>query len=106
MLLIEDGLTLDGTIEAAAPYQALHFRFRPALAEAVYEFIQGRKDTGRQRLAATTAILHKHLVSWDVTDERDAPVPITPEVLKRVPRTHLDQLLDYVTGYTDAAASA
>ena len=104
MLLIEEGLTLDATIPAAAPYQAVHFRFRPALAEDVYEFIQGRKDSGRQRLAATVAVLHKHLVSWDVTDERDAPVAITPEILTRVPRTHLDQMLDFVTGYTDATA--
>lgn len=102
MLLILDGFTLDGKIPARGPYQEVNFRYRPALAEDVYDYTQGKQDTGRQRLTATVALVAKHLASWDVLDDRGTPIPITSEVLRKVPQSHLEAMLNYVTGYTVA----
>jgi hypothetical protein len=105
-LLIQDGFTLDGDIPARGPYPAVAFRYRPALAEDVYEYTQARVDSGKKRLEATVAIVAKHIVSWDVEDGDKKPVPITPATLARVPQPYLDAMLDHVTGYAYVGQAA
>jgi hypothetical protein len=99
-LLIDDGYTFDGLIEARGPWPAVHFRYRPCLPEGVYDFLRGKRDTGKQSMRATMDMLMAHLVAWDITDPRGDLVPIRAEFLARLPHPVLERMLDHVTGYS------
>ncbi len=98
-LLIHDGYTLEDTLPKRGRYPAVVFRYRPALAEAVYEYRRASRDGGKEEARATVKLLKDHLVSWDVTDDKDVTVPITPEALAKVPERVQQWLVNYVTGY-------
>lgn len=105
-IIIRDGFTMAGAIPARGPYPALNFRYRPALPEDVYEFLEAKKNTGKARLAATVALIHKYLISWDVVDDAGEQVVAKPEVLRVVPQWYLEKIIDRVCGYTVEDESA
>lgn len=105
-LLIDDGCTLDGVVPATARTPEVRFRYRPALPEAVYEVQHAMKAGGRQEAAGVVAILAAHVVSWDVEGTDGHTVPVTPEMLKKVPYRAQQAMLDFVCGYRDHEGDA
>lgn len=109
-LQIDDGFTLDGRTKATvtdpvtgrALYDGLPevtYRYRPALPDALAEWrYQMRAATsGYAAVSATALFVAAHLVSWDVTDAKGAPLPITVETVRKVPEPILDQLVEAVS---------
>ena len=103
---INDGFTLDATLDARGPYRAVAFRYRPATAEEMFEYSYTKKETGKQRANAMVALLSKHVVSWDMETDKGDPIPVTADSLKRVPPQQLMQMIDFVTGYAEHEADA
>lgn len=98
-LLIQDGYTLDGVVPKKGRLPEVRYRYRPALAEDVFGYLSAPKDTGKQAMTAAADFLTKHLVSWDVADEKGEALPVTKEALRRVPHLVLRQMVDTVMGY-------
>lgn len=109
-LQIDDGFTLDGRTTAVVSDpvtgRALHnglpevaFRYRPALPDALAEWRYAMRaaTTGRAQVDATAQFVAAHLVSWDVTDAKGAPLPITADAVRKVPEPILDQLVEAVS---------
>jgi hypothetical protein len=101
--IIKDGMTLDGTV-AASPgrYPTVKFRYRPALPEDVFSYMETPTPTGKARLDATLTLLTKQLVSWDVVDDAGGMVPITDAILRRTHHVVLTTMLNAITGYGPA----
>lgn len=100
-ILITDGFTLSATIPESGPFPAIAFSYRPALPEAVDEYLRGPKQ-GTQA-AHRAKFLAKYLTDWDVT-ENDQPLKPTESALARLPHPHADAMTRYVTCYaTDGA---
>lgn len=97
--LIFDGYTWDHVIPARRGWPAVTFRYRPALPEAVYDYLAAPSLTGKQRLDAAVKLLAAHVVSWDLTDAKGESTPVTPENLRRVPYPVIQGFLDAVTSY-------
>ncbi len=97
-LLINDGFTLDAAVEVR-PYPAVKIKYRPALPEAVDEYLQDVAAGAKQRAAAAVKLLADHLVSWGVLDESGNPAAVTAALLKRVPHPVRQKMIDLVTGY-------
>lgn len=110
--LIQDGFTLEFVLPAAGPYEEIRGMYRPALAEAVYDYHKAstKADTGEKQMAANLKLLVgkgktplRHVLSWDIK-EKDAAgvekdVPVTEEHLRRLAQPRIEMLLDYVCGY-------
>ena len=107
----EDGYTFRGTLKAEGK-PPLGFAYRPALPEKVYQYRMAVRaaETGEQHFAAVATLLGAHVLRWDVK-ERGAngqPVPLAfsagalerPEVRRALGTDYLDQMVNYVTGYT------
>lgn len=107
----DDGYTLSGVCrtEGRPP---LKFTYRPALPEAVYAYRQAVRDadSGEQHMAAVVALLGGHVVSWELkrraANGHPEPLPFAPSALQlpavrmALGVTYLDQMVNYVTGYT------
>jgi hypothetical protein len=102
-LLFDDGYTLSHKIKASGPWPEVNARYRPALPEAVFDFLQAKRESGKQSAKLLADFVYKHLVSWDVTDTKDESVTITPDVLRRIPHPILRELGDVVMGYSTEA---
>ena len=108
-LLIHDGYTSDGKVEAAGRWPELNFRYRVALPEAVFEYRRACRAGGKEELAAAVSLLKGQLVSWDATllaDGKEEGAPVSPENIRRLPAPVLDRLVDLVCGYGPAQAAA
>lgn len=99
---IKDGCECEGVVPGRGPYDKIVFRYRPALFEdvCVYQDAGG----GKKRAQATIKLLlgantSPCLRSWDLTDARGEPVPITEATLKLVPPPMLDKMLNIVASY-------
>jgi hypothetical protein len=100
--LIDDGYTFSGQVEPIGPWPAVAFRFRPALADRVQQYLD---DCGRAkgRADAIVALLKDHVVSWDVEDALGKPVAVTDVNLRRIPFHVRERLADAVCGYSGGA---
>jgi hypothetical protein len=101
LIPINDGYTKTGTFpDGRGGYPAVNFTYRPALPEAVYDYLEAPKLTGKDRFRATIAMLKAHLRSWDVfDDDGDAVAPMTDEIFKRTPQRILEYILQKITGW-------
>jgi hypothetical protein len=98
---IDDGYTLDGKIEAVGPWPEVNYRYRHALPAQVYEFLRASKGSAADEVKAVLDLLFKHLKSWDVREKEDGEtVPISLEILRRVPHRHQQRMVDRITGYS------
>lgn len=105
--LILDGYTLNGTIPARGPWPAVTFRYRPALAEEVYEFLRQREQApGKSQMKPVAELLQKHLAGWDVCDSNGAVAPYTAENIRRLPQPILAGLIEHILGYGEAEQEA
>jgi hypothetical protein len=105
--IINDGYTLDGKLPARGPWPEVKFRYRPALAEDVYEHLNAmRQASGRQQAKAAVDLLGKYLMSWDIEDAKGEVAPVTVENLRRLPQPILAGLVDHVLGYGEAQHEA
>lgn len=108
-LAIDDGYTLDGRTKASITdpvtgrvlfdgLPEVQFRYRPALPDALAEWRHQMRTatSGRAQVDATAQFVAAHIVSWDVTDAKGAPLPITPDAVRKVPEPILDQIVDAV----------
>jgi hypothetical protein len=102
-VLIFDGYNLDGKIPARpGHWPEIKFRYRPALAEELWEFHRTEEASGEQRMKATAKFLMDHLISWDITVAGgNETVPITAANLRRVPAQILARFIDHVAGYVE-----
>ena len=104
-LMINDGYTLEAaTVPDCDGYTDLpvvHYRYRPAMPDALAEwrFALNRAATGRAEVDATSKLLATHLVSWDVQAADGSGVPITVDMIRRVPEPILNQLLRRVLSW-------
>jgi hypothetical protein len=105
-LLINDGFTWEDTVPARGRFPSVTFRYRPALPEDVFDYLHAPKPTGKDVLRVAARLLAKHLVSWDVTDDKGDAVPVSEDVLRRVPHPVLVKMVDVVTGYGPDAEAA
>lgn len=99
---IRDGMEMDGVVPGRGPYEAIVFRYRPAIFEDVCVYQDAGQ--GKKRAQATIKLLmgaptSPCLRSWDLTDSRGEPIPITEATLKVVPPPMLDKMLNIVAGY-------
>lgn len=95
-----DGYTMSGSIPAFGSLPEVNFRYRPALPDAVYEFLRANRGTGKDEMRAVVDLLSKHLVSWDVREKEDGEtVPVTADYLRRVPHRCQQRMIDLITGY-------
>lgn len=100
-IFINDGLTLDATIEARPGlHPALRVKYRPALPEKVNGYLKELRLSGKAHTDAGVDLLAEHLVSWDAKDDAGNEVPISPRVLRRIYQPLLERLLDLVTTYS------
>jgi len=95
----QDGYLFDGFIPERGRYPSVSFRYRPALPEAVFDYLEAPKGTGKLRVKAITDLLLPRLHSWDVVDDRDEPTGITRENLERCPYDVLSELVNQVCSY-------
>lgn len=103
----DDGYVLAGKVPGLrGVYPTIRFRYRPCLPEETYSFLRKEKPTGAAMLAATTEVLKRHLVEWNVVDAAGQPVPITEGVLRKVYHPVLESLLNHVFAYAAADADA
>jgi hypothetical protein len=98
---INDGYVATATVPARGPYGSLTLRYRPAMPEDVYEYLS-QPRVGKKALQVNVNLLMKHLVSWDVADNNDdsKTMPVTPENLKRMPPSYIDEMVAIVTSYS------
>ncbi len=98
-LLIDDGYTFSGEIPTDRGKPAVKFRYRPALAAAVYEYYQP-KSSGALQFKATTKLLMDHIVSWDIAGPDGQTVPKTEATLAKLPFATLEGLAAVVVSYS------
>ena len=118
-LRIEDGYTLEGvTEETACPDRitgdplytdlpAVHFRYRPALPEALAEwrYARSRVTSGKAELDANVTLVVGHLVSWDVEGASGDNLPITAETVRKIPDPILDQIVTKIITWAPKAVA-
>lgn len=102
---INDGCTLDATIPARGIWPAVAFRYRPALPDAVSDFLRTPKN-GKQAFDILVAFLRKYVVSWDVVDKNGRAVDIGDkgEGFRTLAHPYIEAITEYVTGYNGDAA--
>lgn len=103
---INDGYTLDFHVPGRGPWSAINGKYRPALAEACYEYQEATKGVvgGKKRMAAALRLIlgagtDPHIRSWDKTDAQGNPVAVSEAELRKLPAPQIDKLLDIVSGY-------
>lgn len=104
-LLISDGYTLDGLfVGTRFGLPNVAFKFRYATPEAVFDYQQkvGRAATGRDQVKAIGELLVGRIASWDIEDEKGESVPVSAEILRRLPTPLLNHLADSVCAYLPA----
>ncbi len=98
-LFIDDGYTLDSEVkERPGIHPGLKFSYRPALAEAVYQYGRVEPKDGKAAAERNALFLVQHLVTWDATE------PISVANLKRLHHRMIDDLIGWVSGYREADA--
>ncbi len=103
---IEDGYEFDGQVPAVANlYDAIPFRYRPALADEVISYHRGQgRGTPKQEAQHTADFLKRHLTAWTLTrptrSGADEAVPLNVEWLLRLPYAVLLSMANHVCGYT------
>ena len=107
-LALDDGYTLKESTSPTATdslgnvvfggLPVVEFEYRPALPVALAEWRAATRQArgGADEFAATAKFLCDHLCSWNVTDARGNPAPVTPETLRKVPEPILDQIVKAV----------
>lgn len=86
---IDDGYTLEATLEATNFHPAVSITYRPMLRSERIRLIEksARAVDDKQAVEASNAVsesLAKHLVKWDVTNSRGEPVQITADNMQKI----------------------
>ncbi len=104
--LIDDGYEFEGQVPAAPKlYDALSFRYRPALADEVIAYHRGQgRGTPKQELQHTTEFLSRHVVALDVVDRKGQALKPTADTLARCYHAVLLSLVQHVCGYVSPRA--
>lgn len=96
---INDGYNFDGVVAAKGPWSAVAFKYRPALADEVYGYLQGNKPTGKAQLDAAVKLLDRHIVSWDIVGTDGNLVVKSADTIRRLPHHVIEILISHVIGY-------
>lgn len=101
---IKDGMTLDGYVPGRGPFAGINFKFRPALSESAYDYLESDRSTGKKRLAQTIKLIlgsptSPHLREWDMTTDNGEPVKIDEASISRIPAPMLDVMLNIISLY-------
>ena len=99
-LLINDGFTLDRKIKTGYDYPEFSVKYRPAMPEEVYQYGEdmASASTGAAKNKVFSKFVAKHLVGWDVEDEKGL-AEITDVNVGRLPHALHGPLADVITGY-------
>lgn len=105
---INDGMTLEADLAALGAWDAMTYRFRPALPEQVAEYLRGQQSGTKKPFDATILFLFGNptnhgIVSWDLKDAKGEMVPVGPHTLRRLPYARIQALVDSVCGYNAEA---
>ena len=98
---VPDGYTEDGYIsEFPNVHEAVRFKFRPALPEAV-RVIMHRFDEkpAKQKGDNIDQTLMHHLVEWDLCDHEGNTLALAVENFRRIKKPLKDRLFNIVTCY-------
>ena len=99
-LLINDGFTLDGLIQATPGlHEAVRFKYRPALPERVAAYFLEKSSATAKPLAAEIKLLKEQMVEWDASDGT-TPLPLDDRIFRRVYYPALQVLVQHVIGYS------
>ncbi len=110
--LIDDGQEHEGLVPALAnAYDAVPFRYRLALSDAVIAYHRGQgRGTPKQEAQHTAEFLMKHVTAWDVTRKtrtgEDEAIPLKLDTLLRAPYAGQLSMANHVCGYTAPQAEA
>lgn len=100
-LIIDDGYTLKGKIPGLpGVYPDVRFRYRLAGPLAVSEYLSQAK--GEPQFEAMVNLAAKHLIDWDAKDRAGNRVPITENVLRKIPFFALDKIAGSIAAYMPA----
>jgi|ERR1043165_1777125 hypothetical protein len=101
-VFIEDGQSREVVISGKPGlYPAIRARYRPALADERYSYGKLLRDgSGKDQFNYAVSLLKRHLENWDVKDRNDNPIPIAPELLKKLHPDILARLVDSVLSYS------
>lgn len=99
-LFIRDGYTERGYISEDRVNPALRFKYRPLRPDDVSEFqekLARQAGKAAERFVAST--IAPQIVEWDLVDEDDKPVPVSPENFLCVRRRQYDRVCAIVLGH-------
>lgn len=106
-ILIPDGYTEDGKIEAAGRWPALAFRYRMAVNEEMPEYQHACRASGKSEAAARVKLICDHVESWDASlIGKDETLAVTPDNVRRLPDALFNRLVDFIGGYNAKAVEA
>lgn len=98
-LLIRDGYTQTDEYKSQGHIPAFKFTYRPGLPERVYDYRAMDRSNGKAAIRESSKLIMEHAVSWNVTDDKNEPVAISVDVLKRVPAPAIDFMVACICGY-------
>ena len=104
---MDDGYNRDGYV-AAAPgrYDALAFKYRPALPDERWLFVRQQDNDGRAYAKRAAAMLDAHVLEWDAKDSKDQPVAKSAAAMLKLHPELFNAMVDQVMGYTAADVAA
>lgn len=96
----DDGYSERGYI-ASFPglYGEMRFRYRPMLTEVRQRIVANMKGmTPDQEVVRTCELMSAQLVEWDLKDPKGSPVPVSPQVTRRLKPSLLWKLWGIILG--------
>lgn len=91
-ICIGDGYEFKAATEPTARTPAIQYAYRPPLASEELAHLDAHVGIGQkspaERAEELCQFIARHLVSWNATDDKDQPIPITAANLARVRDLH------------------
>jgi len=106
---IDDGFTLDGTIEAneAHELESVRFQYRPATAREVTVWLQGRESlSGDVKGDRDCDFIARHLVSWSLAKRDGSSVPVSKECVGKLHWYVHQRMMNIIAGFEQGDPSA
>lgn len=97
-LNVKDGFTITETYKPRPVniYEGVTIVYRPALSDEVFAF---HADARKFPVKGRELVL-KHVTVWNIQDTEPGTVaPLTPDVMKEIPYSVLDWMIDCINGY-------
>lgn len=110
---IDDGYTREADFPETQYYPAARITFRPMLRSErlrlVNRSVKASEETDRAVLEASAQVaasIARHLVSWNLVDRNDQPVPIAADRVERLEPHLFEKIYNAVAGFAEEEATA